>query len=150
MPKTVIAVVGDTGAGKSSLMNAVLDHAAILPTSGMRACTAVVVEISQAEGSQYEADIEFLSEKEWYDELQMLLTDLKGLDGQVKARQPDPQTEAGVAWSKIRAVYGVFHDGITLESLKRQRGVTHWLGRTKHVKQTSVSFLVTQCVTYSS
>jgi predicted GTPase len=61
-PKTVIAVVGDTGAGKSSLMNAVLDHAAILPTSGMRACTAVVVEISESTSGLFEADIEFLSE----------------------------------------------------------------------------------------
>ena len=64
MPSTVIAVVGDTGAGKSSLMNAVLDHAAILPTSGMRACTAVVVEINNNPHSlYYEADIDFLSEK---------------------------------------------------------------------------------------
>ncbi|ELU13237.1 hypothetical protein CAPTEDRAFT_212491 [Capitella teleta] len=138
VPKTVIAVVGDTGAGKSSLINAVLDHD-ILPTSGMRACTAVVVEISESKSGSYESDIEFLSEKEWYNELEMLLTDLQGTDGRVKARQPDPQTEAGVAWSKIRAVYGVFQDGISLNRLKRQRGVTHWLGRTRRIKETSAS-----------
>lgn len=64
LPKTVIAVVGDTGSGKSCLMNALLDHADILPTSGMRACTAVVVEISNNPlSSSYEADIEFLLEK---------------------------------------------------------------------------------------
>ena len=60
-PKTVIAVVGDTGSGKSSLMNAILDHRSVLPTSGIRACTAVVVEVVSNKNSQYfEADIEFL------------------------------------------------------------------------------------------
>jgi len=64
LPATVIAVVGDTGAGKSSLMNAVLDHRSVLPTSGMRACTAVVVEVVQNNtSSEFEADIEFLQKK---------------------------------------------------------------------------------------
>jgi hypothetical protein len=70
----------------------------------------------------------------------MLLTDLRGVDGQVKARRPDPQTEAGVAWSKIRAVYGVFHDGVTINNLKRQRNVTKWLGRIKHIEDKAVWF----------
>lgn len=62
MPQTHIAVVGNTGAGKSCLLNALLDEEAMLPTSAMRACTAVVVEISRAaEGSPYEAEVEFLS-----------------------------------------------------------------------------------------
>ena len=57
----MIAVVGDTGAGKSSLMNALLDHVSILPTSGIRACTAVVVEIvNNTKNNNYEAEIEFL------------------------------------------------------------------------------------------
>ena len=61
MPKTVIAVVGGTGEGKSSLMNALLDHQSVLPTSGVRACTAVVVEVVQNTNKDvYEADIEFL------------------------------------------------------------------------------------------
>jgi predicted GTPase len=64
LSKTVIAVVGYTGAGKSSLINAVLDQPDILPTSGMRACTAVVVEvISNTENQNYEADITFLSQE---------------------------------------------------------------------------------------
>jgi predicted GTPase len=64
LPKTVIAVVGKMGAGKSSLINAVLDQLNILPTSGMRACTAVVVEvISNMKNEKYEADITFLSQE---------------------------------------------------------------------------------------
>lgn len=62
LSKTVIAVVGDTGSGKSSLMNALLDQLDILPTSGMRACTAVVVEVvNNTTNNKYEADITFLS-----------------------------------------------------------------------------------------
>lgn len=72
-------MVGDTGAGKSSLMNALVEHDSILPTSGehsstlrqltraqgMRACTAVVVEISaNTESASFEADVEFLSRAE--------------------------------------------------------------------------------------
>jgi predicted GTPase len=60
----VIAVVGDTGAGKSSLVNALVDQAYCLPTSGMRACTAVVVKVEQnLRNNHYEADVEFLSEE---------------------------------------------------------------------------------------
>jgi Dynamin family len=33
------------GRGKSSLLNALLDEAAVLPTSGSRGCTAAVVEL---------------------------------------------------------------------------------------------------------
>ena len=63
-PKTVIAIVGATGEGKSSLINALLDHRNVLPTSGHRACTAVVVEVeNNAESDQFEADIEFRSKE---------------------------------------------------------------------------------------
>ena len=63
LPETIVAVVGDTGMGKSSLMNALLEHGDILPTSGLRACTSVVVEISNnTVDNQYRAEIEFLAE----------------------------------------------------------------------------------------
>ncbi|KAH3768784.1 hypothetical protein DPMN_170001 [Dreissena polymorpha] len=45
-------------------MNALLDHRSVLPTSGMRACTAVVVEVVQnTTSSCFEADIEFLQKQ---------------------------------------------------------------------------------------
>lgn len=45
-PRTVIGVFGSTGAGKSSMLNCLLGEEDVLPTSGMRACTACVVELS--------------------------------------------------------------------------------------------------------
>lgn len=49
---TVVGVVGNTGAGKSSVINALLDEERLVPTNCMRACTAVVTEISY----NYETD----------------------------------------------------------------------------------------------
>jgi len=143
LPQTVIAVVGDTGSGKSSLLNALLQHGNILPTSGMRACTAVVVRVSSNELSDdYEADVEFLAEKEWMDELEVLLKELTGRSGKVRTQQPDPDTESAVAWNKIRAVYGPFSADVTLEMFRRQRSVTRMLGTTKHIARHSVIFYV--------
>ena len=55
-------VSGGTGAGKSSLLNALLEHENVLPTSGIKACTSVVVEVSKNTTSKkYEAEIDFLT-----------------------------------------------------------------------------------------
>ncbi|KAL5530325.1 hypothetical protein ACEPAF_6582 [Sanghuangporus sanghuang] len=102
-PSTMIAVCGATGAGKSSALNAILDDN-IVPTSGMRACTAVVTEISYHNKKTIEADVSFLSEKEWRDELEVLLDDLLEEDGSFR-RTTDLRSEAGVAWHKVHALY---------------------------------------------
>ncbi|KAK3368057.1 hypothetical protein B0H63DRAFT_514757 [Podospora didyma] len=92
--RTVVGVVGSTGAGKSSVINAVLDEECIVPTNGMRACTAVITEIqfnnSVDDDEKYQAEIHFISADEWKAEL----SDLR-----------DEETEAGVSYSKIRSVY---------------------------------------------
>lgn len=144
LPSTVIAVVGDTGSGKSSLLNALLGHAGMLPTSGVRACTAVVVRVSENTRSDlFEADIEFLQEQEWTAELKLLLKELTSRKtGLVQTKQPDADSEALVAWSKIRAVYGPFNKHVTLAHLMRQRSVTKWLGRKHHIEQRSVSLYI--------
>jgi hypothetical protein len=43
--RTIVGVVGNTGAGKSSVINAMLDEERLVPTNCMRACTAVVTEM---------------------------------------------------------------------------------------------------------
>ncbi|XP_062987457.1 collagen alpha-1(I) chain-like [Elgaria multicarinata webbii] len=131
MPQTHIAVVGNMGSGKSSLLNALLDAEAVLPTSAMRACTAVVVEISRAAaGSPYEADVEFLSREEWYKELSALLEDMKDKAGNFKKRCPDRNTEAGAAYSRVKAVYGRVDELAKLEGMQE---VTQYLGTVQHV-----------------
>lgn len=44
-PSFVLGVCGPTGAGKSTVLNAILDGSNVLPTSAMHACTAVPIEI---------------------------------------------------------------------------------------------------------
>ncbi|KIJ27412.1 hypothetical protein M422DRAFT_55053 [Sphaerobolus stellatus SS14] len=102
-PTTLVAVCGATGAGKSSLLNAILD-VNIVPTSGMRACTAVVTEISYQDKPTIDADVSFLSREEWQQELEVLLDDLVDEDGNLR-RATDLRSEAGVAWHKVHAVY---------------------------------------------
>ncbi len=85
---TIIGVVGNTGAGKSSVINAMLDEERLVPTNCMRACTAVVTQISwndtSADGERYRAAIEFISANEWEKDLRVLLTDLVAGDGTVR------------------------------------------------------------------
>lgn len=102
-PTTLIAVCGATGAGKSSILNAILDDN-IVPTNGMRACTAVVTELAYHNKQTIDADVSFLSEAEWRAELDVLLHDLVDEDGNIK-RNTDLKSDAGVAWQKVHAVY---------------------------------------------
>ncbi|KAF8475018.1 hypothetical protein BDZ91DRAFT_712137 [Kalaharituber pfeilii] len=85
--KTIIGVVGNTGAGKSSVINALLDEERLLPINGMRACTAAVTEISYNQETEdlYRASIEFIEFEDWENELRIFA--------------------AGIALAKIRAVF---------------------------------------------
>lgn len=107
--QTVIGVVGSTGTGKSSLINALLDEERLVPTSCYRACTAVVTEIaynhSMRKSERYRAEIEFLTSEEWGRELALLKEGLLDEKGKVSYKISKAGSEAGVAWSKIKAVY---------------------------------------------
>ncbi|XP_071085573.1 nuclear GTPase SLIP-GC-like [Haliotis cracherodii] len=105
-PEITVAVYGDTGAGKSSLLNALLDQPSLLPTAGMgTACTSVVIKIEvNKTSSDFEADIVFLTAEEWKKELNVLKCDLEQNDG-------DNDEDADVydeAHAKVAAVYGDF------------------------------------------
>ncbi|OCH93606.1 hypothetical protein OBBRIDRAFT_790131 [Obba rivulosa] len=135
-PVTVIAVCGATGAGKSSILNAVLDDNIVL-TSGVRACTAVVTEIGYHNKKTIDAHVSFLSEEEWRQELGVLLDELVDEDGHVK-RANNLQSDAGIAWQKVHAVYPTITQDMLAKMsiddiIKHNRGVAANLGTTKYI-----------------
>jgi len=104
--RTVVGVVGNTGAGKSSVINALLDEERLVPTNCMRACTAVITEISfNAEPTPYRATVEFIERSDWERELRILFDELLDGSGHISRECADEDSEAGVAYAKIKAVY---------------------------------------------
>ncbi|KAM8763808.1 nuclear GTPase SLIP-GC isoform 1-T1 [Rhynchonycteris naso] len=62
-----IGLFGSTGAGKSSLINAIIQQAMFLPVSGESICTSCIVQVSSGCCEQYEAKIHLLSDQcFWY------------------------------------------------------------------------------------
>lgn len=75
----------------------------------MRACTAVVTEMSynwsNNPNALYRADIEFIQPSDWEKDLRISLNDLIDGSGKVSHDCTNPESEAGVAYAKIKAVY---------------------------------------------
>ncbi len=137
--RTVIGVVGNTGAGKSSVINAMLDEERLVPTNCMRACTAVVTEISYNYGEEpYRAQIEFISSAEWEKELKTLFQDLLDGNGQVSRDCANEDTDAGIAYAKIKAVYPrKTKEDIANSNIETMlREVSGILGGSRDVKET--------------
>ena len=103
-----------------SLLNALLDESAVLPTSGSRWCTAAVVELSFNGDLEHppagtvtvpvsKGTVEFIKPQDWEAELKLLVTECSTHEDQtIYARIPDPQAapDARAAWDKIDQVYG--------------------------------------------
>lgn len=136
--RTVIAVAGGTGAGKSSLINAVLDEEKLLPTNGMRACTAVITEVSWNEiedpEQAYRAEVEFVSPDEWDSELKLMYAELLDDNGQLIPSWRDKTTEAGIAYDKVQALYPELTQDMIMKSkpkdLVQHEAITELLGTT--------------------
>ncbi|KAH0369733.1 hypothetical protein KCU65_g3085, partial [Aureobasidium melanogenum] len=140
--RTVVGVVGNTGAGKSSVINAILDEERLVPTNCMRACTAVVTEMSwnpsEDETSKYRAEIEFIKPAEWEKELRVLFEEIIDGSGNISREVSNPDSQAGIAYAKIRAVYWrLTRDDLTassVEKLMADQSVRGLLGTTKYIK----------------
>ncbi|KAF2139631.1 uncharacterized protein K452DRAFT_300175 [Aplosporella prunicola CBS 121167] len=139
--RTVIGVVGNTGAGKSSVINALLDEERLVPTNCMRACTAVVTELSwnDSDRTKYRSDIEFIKPEDWRKELDILFKDLLDQSGNVSKDCSNPDTDAGIAWAKIKSVYPQKTKEMLAEGgpdmLLRDAEVKKVLGTTKHINE---------------
>ncbi|TGO22096.1 hypothetical protein BPAE_0182g00030 [Botrytis paeoniae] len=158
---TIIGVVGNTGAGKSSVINAMLDEERLVPTnwyvsfpveelkclqiSSMRACTAVVTEMSwnsiDDPNKKYRAEIEFIQESDWEKDLELSLSELIDVSGNVSRDCSNAETEAGIAYAKIKAVYpNRTHEMLaksTVEELLAEFDVRKVLGTTKTIEKSS-------------
>lgn len=99
----VIGLMGTTGAGKSSVINAILGEKNLVPTSGMRACTSVATEISfnHDRTHKYRAEVEFRTQDEWTVDLTNLYNDL--LDETSNPKPPG--NEKTDAFGRIHAVF---------------------------------------------
>ncbi|THX38594.1 hypothetical protein D6D11_09018 [Aureobasidium pullulans] len=141
--RTVVGFVGNTGAGKSSVINAILDEERLVPTNCMRACTAVVTEMSwnhsEEESSKYRAEIEFIKPDEWQKELKVLFNEIFDGGGNISREVSNPESQAGIAYAKIRAVYWrLTNDDLaasSIEKLMADRCVRGVLGTTKYLKE---------------
>lgn len=67
--QTVIGVRGGTGFGKSSMINALLGQAQLLPTSPLESTTAIVTQVSHHDRADFKAIVEFKSREEFRREL---------------------------------------------------------------------------------
>ncbi|KAI1383566.1 uncharacterized protein F4822DRAFT_421029 [Hypoxylon trugodes] len=143
--RTVIGVVGNTGGGKSSIINSILDEERLLPTNCLRACTASPTEISfnhsEDPSELYRAEVEFLTKQEWVSELEVLFSDLFDGNGEILREYKNAESEAGVAFAKLRAVYPhktkeMIVKG-TPESFANEPAVRGVLGDTKVLKDKS-------------
>ena len=104
---TVIGVVGNTGAGKSSVINAMLEEERLVPTNCMRACTAVVTEMSynhsDKPNARYRAQIEFIKPADWEKDLRLSFSELLDSNGQVSRECSNEESEAGIAYAKLKS-----------------------------------------------
>ncbi|XP_032121235.1 nuclear GTPase SLIP-GC [Sapajus apella] len=103
-----IGLFGSTGAGKSSLINAIIQQAMFLPVSGESICTSCVVQVSSGCCVQYEAKIHLLSDQEWREELKnltKLLHRMEELGGEETDAWNRDEAAEEATW-KLQMIYG--------------------------------------------
>ncbi|KAJ2906227.1 Nuclear GTPase SLIP-GC [Zalerion maritima] len=112
-PKSYITVLGATGSGKSSLINAILDEDSLALTNCYRSCTAAVTEFSwnasDDPAENYRAEVEMISSDELEEEIEGLLGDLRDSASQASGSEGDDgefgNQVASESYDRLRAIY---------------------------------------------
>lgn len=99
-----IALVGTTGAGKSTFLNAILCQE-VLPVGVMEPCTAFVTTVRHAEAQGYRATVEFITPEEWAQDLDYLALAVEPDSGDDEEQDISRQM-ARAARARIEAVFG--------------------------------------------
>lgn len=128
----------------------------LLPTNCIRACTASPTEISYNHSDDpselYRAEIEFITAQEWIKELQILFNDLLDGNGAVSRDCSNADSEAGVAYAKLKAVYPhktkeMIAEG-TPQDFANEPAVRGVLGSVKILKENSAKSLYSRLQHY--
>ncbi|KAM6905317.1 nuclear GTPase SLIP-GC-like [Xenentodon cancila] len=99
--REIVGVFGKTGAGKSSLINAVIGQNDLLPSGSFSACTSVMIKVEgNMHNTMYEAEIEFITKEEWKDEMWPMSQFLGDHEDQAHNDEHTELTE------KLSALYG--------------------------------------------
>ncbi|XP_065820888.1 nuclear GTPase SLIP-GC-like [Labrus bergylta] len=121
--RELVGVFGRTGAGKSSLINAVIGEKDLLPSGSVSACTTVIIKVEANKQNQnYEAEIEFITKEELEKELWFLFTFILN-DEDYKDEDDDDYNDAV---EMLSALYG--------EEWKNKRSVEHLIND-KHFRE---------------
>ncbi|KAI1819833.1 hypothetical protein F4861DRAFT_534136 [Xylaria intraflava] len=155
-PRTVIGVIGSTGVGKSSVINALLDEERLLPTNCIRACTASPTEVSYNHSDDpqelYRAEIEFISKEDWLEELEVLFQDLLDSNGQISQDATNASSDAGIAYAKVKALYPQKSKEMIAQAnphdMANDPAVYGILGSTKYIKDETAKGLYKQMQRY--
>ena len=104
----------------------------------MRACTAVVTEISYNHSKvyNYRAEVEYVSPSDWRKELTVLYSEVFE-NGSVSRDSANADSDAGIAYAKIRAVYNKYTNEMlaqsSIDALMENKNVSAVLGTTKRI-----------------
>ncbi|CAG8981462.1 hypothetical protein HYALB_00003032 [Hymenoscyphus albidus] len=121
--KILIGLLGVSGSGKSSLINALLGEEDLMPGDDERACTAVVSEVSYQTNEDievaYEARIQRISQDDWKAELTSLFQDLRTnaniRDGEDGEEDLERNQRIQMAFGKVQSVYPFIESSKKLE-----------------------------------